>query len=74
MKELRLETDESVQVTTSVGAVFYSPCAGEEAASERLIEEVDGAMYEAKRRGGDQFAMIRFDQQQRLPAVSSDAN
>lgn len=46
--------DVAARMTTSVGAVHYQPQAEDSLDANWLIDCVDGAMYEAKRNGGDQ--------------------
>ncbi len=49
----RLESDRGVRLSTSVGALYYAIDPDESLDVAHLIREVDGAMYEAKRQGGN---------------------
>ena len=57
---VRLGEEGAVRMTTSVGAMLYTPAAGDQVESDQLIEEVDRAMYLAKQRGGDCCELLRF--------------
>lgn len=50
-------SDDAVAMTTSIGAVFYEPIAGDPLDANWLIDCVDAAMYEAKRGGGNQVSL-----------------
>ena len=50
-------SDDSVRMTTSIGAVFYQPEEQDPMDTNWLIDCVDAAMYDAKRNGGNQVSL-----------------
>ncbi|MFK7820860.1 MAG: HDOD domain-containing protein [Planctomycetaceae bacterium] len=52
--------DSAIKMTTSVGALHYTPAKGDTADSNWLIDYADKAMYEAKRNGGDQVCLYEI--------------
>lgn len=54
-------SDDERTVTCSLGAVFYELSGAGRIQPEALIKEADKAMYEAKRRGGNQICLARLE-------------
>lgn len=57
IRSATLPSDPSVRITSSVGAVHYQPGKRDDIDASWLVHEVDQAMYEAKRNGGDQVRL-----------------
>ena len=62
VRSSKLPSDEAVHVTSSIGAVHYQPGKRDARDASWLIHEVDQAMYEAKRNGGDQVRLFGMSQ------------
>jgi len=60
VSEARLEADESVRISSSVGALIYTPGEKDRVAAKHILKESDRAMYRAKRDGGDRVAIVRM--------------
>jgi len=60
ISEARLGTDASVTISSSVGALFYTPSEKDRVAAKHILKESDRAMYKAKRDGGGQVALARM--------------
>jgi diguanylate cyclase (GGDEF)-like protein len=53
IKELNFDQAKDLKITSSIGALHYTPTGGDPRNAQWLIDQVDQAMYEAKRAGGD---------------------
>jgi diguanylate cyclase (GGDEF)-like protein len=55
--DTELNKNLDVKITSSVGALHYQPEADDSLDANWLVDQVDKAMYEAKRNGGDQVRL-----------------
>ena len=53
IRKARINGDQRIRITSSVGAILYTPRTGSSLEPDALVREVDHAMYEAKRQGGN---------------------
>jgi diguanylate cyclase (GGDEF)-like protein len=60
ISEARLAADESVEISSSIGALIYTPTGEDDVAAKDILKETDRAMCKAKRDGGDQIAIARM--------------
>jgi diguanylate cyclase (GGDEF)-like protein len=58
--ETSLEADASAKISSSVGALIYTPGGKDQVAAKHILDESDRAMYTAKREGGDRVAIARM--------------
>jgi diguanylate cyclase (GGDEF)-like protein len=58
--------DSEIKMTTSVGALHYTPVKGDSTDTNWLIDYADKAMYEAKRNGGDQVWLYEVKGQDKV--------
>ena len=60
IQDAKLPDTIGVRITSSVGAVHYQPEPEDPLDANWLIDQVDKAMYEAKRNGGDQVKLYQL--------------
>jgi diguanylate cyclase (GGDEF)-like protein len=65
--QTRLETDPSMAISCSVGALLYTPVGKDRIPVKRILRESDQAMYQAKREGGDQVAVAKMVGKRLMP-------
>ena len=53
--------DQAPTVSCSIGALICDPSGRKHPTCETILHEVDGAMYQAKKRGGDAVALVRLE-------------
>ena len=60
VRDARMPDGMELPITSSVGAIYYRPLQGDPLDANWLVQEVEHAMCEAKRCGGDQVRCYQF--------------
>jgi diguanylate cyclase (GGDEF)-like protein len=72
VEDARCASVADLTFTTSVGLVICDPAENEEVTPDRILEEADRAMYAAKKRGGNQVAVFRWEGDTVVPIQHDD--
>ena len=72
--ELQLANQRRLEITLSVGCVYYQPVPGDAVDANWLIDQADRSMYDVKNRGGDSFAIQKLQGTSRPTAMGEAAD